>query len=99
MRQVQHTLSSKGHSSFVALGADEYKRMLERIMKTWNDAHWSISQDILSGMTLLFRVFKLDFKPDQFVRRLKYFNDDDIDREASHFYNRTLCGEIQPLRL
>ena len=77
----------KAHSSFVALGADEYKRMLNCIMKTWNGASWSVSQHILSGMTLLFRVFKQDIKPEQFVRRLRDFNDDDIDREASHYYN------------
>ena len=59
-------------------------------MKTWEGAPWSVSQNMLSGMTLLFRVFKLDIRPVQFVKRLKSFNDDDIDREASQFYNLTV---------
>lgn len=80
----------KAHSCFFTLGADEYKRMLKCIMKTWEGAPWSVSQNMLSGMTLLFRVFKLDIIPVQFVKRLKSFNDDDIDREASQFYNLTV---------
>lgn len=80
----------KAHSCFVALGAAEYKRMLKCILKTWDGAPWSVSQNMLSGMTLLFRVFKLDIIPVQFVKRLKSFNDDDIDREASQFYNLTV---------
>lgn len=77
----------KAQRCFSILGPDVYKLMLSTLRRTWNGEHWSVSHNILGGMTILIRVFKGDIKVGQFVKRLSAFTDDDINREASHFYN------------
>ena len=79
----------KAHDCFGILGAEEYTRMLNFIMYTWDGAPWSVSSQMLGGMTLFFRVFGSELKRETFAKRLINFNDDDIDREASHYYNLT----------
>ncbi len=49
--------AKKAESCFLALGPHTYSRMLLFIKETWQGEKWSTSQDMLSGMTLLFRVF------------------------------------------
>ena len=80
----------KAHDAFIILGAEEYTRMLDFIMYTWDGAPWSVSSHMLSGMTLFFRVFGNELRRASFAKRLRIFNDDDIDREASQFYNLTV---------
>ena len=64
--------------------------MLKTLKETWNGAHWSVSSNILSGMTTLIRVFGSDLKVAQFIHRMSEFTDDDINREAAQFYDLAL---------
>ena len=77
----------KAQECFKVLGTDIYSLMLETLRKTWNGAHWSVSSNMLSGMTTIIHVFGNDLKVSQFVSRMSDFTDDDINKEAARFYD------------
>ena len=80
----------KAKECFSVLGAEIYSLMLATLRRTWNGAHWSVSSNMLSGMTTLIRVFGNDLKVGQFISRMSRFTDDDINKEAAQFYDLTL---------
>lgn len=80
----------KAQKCFILLGAETYSRMLEFIRETWNGETWSVSQKILSGMTMLFRVFDDELELKNFVKRMKGTTNTDIERESHIYYTLSM---------
>lgn len=53
------------------LGEEQMRRCLNLIKKTWNGESTSLDKEIISGMTILFDLYKDDIQESVFVRKLK----------------------------
>ena len=84
------TAIKKARDCFFALGSEAYMFMLLMLKNTWGGEPWSVSSNVLSGMTTLLRVFGKEIKAGRFEKQMAVFTDDDINREASRFYNLSL---------
>lgn len=72
---------SKGDNKIVALSTlvriyksltpEEYSEYLSLIKKTWGGASDSLSQEILQGVFVFFKTYHGQFKPQNFINRLK----------------------------
>ena len=91
-RRCRNSISAikKARDCFYVLGAETYMFMLFMLKNTWNGEPWSVSSNMLSGMTTLLHIFGSDLKAGKFVKQMASYTDDDINKEASRFYNLSL---------
>ncbi len=73
----------KAYSVYNSLGDELYKNMLDLIKRTWEGEAWSVSQNMLSGMAVLFKTYGNTFSKDRFEKKLGAVSQVDIQREAS----------------
>lgn len=73
----------KAYSVYKQLGVERYKEMLTLLMDTWEGEHWSVSQNMLSGMSIFVKTFEGKYKRDRFINRLSMATKIDVRKEAS----------------
>ena len=67
---------------YSTLGEDGYRRMLRLLKATWDGEKWSISRNILTGMTLFLKTYGDDISDKIFVDRLSPVDERHFVRKA-----------------
>lgn len=78
---------SKAYSIFQSLGEDDYKRVLTLVNSAWHGECWSVSQNMLSGMALLIKIFGNKVTLDRYSKKLGGVSHTEVQREASKVQN------------
>ena len=65
------------------LGAAEYIRMLKILHRTWAGESWSVSRNMIGGMTRLMKMYEIKANP--FVKVFREVTQDDILKEVMRF--------------
>lgn len=78
------TAVSAAFQSFKELGGMKFCQMLRTIKNTWEGESWSVSSNMIKGMTLLYKTFEI--APKRFADRLCDADHSDIKKEAAQFY-------------
>jgi len=69
--------------AFKALGDEKYCRMLRLIRLVWSGALWSVSRNMIGGMSRFMRMY--DFSDVDFVRAFRHIGKEDIIAVAATF--------------
>ena len=75
----------KANQVYDSLGEEQYKNMLCLIRDTWHMASWSVSQNMLGGMVLLFKTYGDKINRERFIRQLASICDNEIKRTAGKY--------------
>ena len=69
--------------AYRALSAPEYIRMLKILHRTWAGESWSVSRNMIGGMTRLMKMYEIKANP--FVKVFREVKQEDILREVMRF--------------
>ena len=74
---------SKAFKLYRSMGDAEYRRMLDLLKSAWHGESWSVSQNMLSGMSLLLKTFGEKVTLERFSKKLGGVSFALIQKEAS----------------
>lgn len=78
------------HKAYEELGREKYGRMLRLLHRTWAGENWSVSRNMLGGMTRFMKMY--DFQDNAFVKAFREVTKREIIREAARFPGMTKDG-------
>ena len=74
------------------LGAKEYLRMLKIVMRTWAGASWSVTKNMLNGMTIFMQENRVSMN--SFAAKFDHVSYEDILAKAAEYSGRNRGGAI-----
>ena len=80
----------EAYKAFHTLGADEYTRMLKMLHKTWAGESWSVTRNMIAGMTRFMQMHEVDSRV--FVKALRETTGQEIKDEADRFRGMSRDG-------
>ena len=81
----------KAQRCFEILGETQYERMLRILYLTWDGEQWSISQNMLGGMSLFIQTFGDKMDDGKFVAQLQNVTNSQITREAGRYSEESVA--------
>ena len=78
------------YRAYHELGADDYTRMLKILHKTWAGENWSVTRNMLAGMTRFMKMYEVRIS--DFVRALRETTYQDIKDEVDRFRGMSRDG-------